>query len=150
GITSFNGPVGTDVPLSSILTAPGGTATINTHSIQTTGNQSFGAVTLAADATLSAGNSGIFFGGKIDGGLGLTVNAGSTLFNLAVGSTTPLANLTINAPSNQVFANSITTVVAQTYTGSLFLNNTLTLASTSNGDITFASSIDATSTNPPA
>ena len=111
GLTTFGGAVGNTTPLVALVTDAGGTTRISGGSITTaapvvvvggevtalvaSGQFYNDAVTLGADATLTAGAVGeIAFAATVDGAYGLVVNtSGSTTFNAAVGGTTPLASL---------------------------------------------------------
>jgi len=111
GLTTFGAAVGNTTPLVALVTDAGGTTRISGGSITTaapvvvvggevtalvaSGQFYNDAVTLGADATLTAGAVGeIAFAATVDGAYGLVVNtSGSTTFNAAVGGTTPLASL---------------------------------------------------------
>ncbi|HEY8608061.1 MAG TPA: filamentous hemagglutinin N-terminal domain-containing protein [Noviherbaspirillum sp.] len=94
GSTTFNGAVGGKTALASIATDAEGQAVINGGQIRTTGAQSFkDGVTVGAH-TVFAGGGAISFD-TLDGPWDITVNTGGvTTFGGAVGSVSPVANLT--------------------------------------------------------
>src|SRR5579859_2818461 len=80
-------------------------------------------VVLQADASVTdSGNGPINFASKVDGGFGLTVNAGTgaVTFGAPVGGANPLASLAVTGPTT--LTGNITTTGTQTF------NNTVTLA----------------------
>ncbi|MEO6280661.1 filamentous hemagglutinin N-terminal domain-containing protein [Roseateles sp.] len=126
--------------------------------ISSTGAQSYnGAVTLAADATLSG--NGVAFSGSVDGARNLTVNsgAGAASFGGAVGGTTRLGALTVNSSGATTFTAAVN-AASVTTTGTLAINGgsvnttgaqnfggaiTLGADATLSGDgVAFASTVD--------
>lgn len=146
GTTLFNGLVGADTPPALIRVLADGSTTFNTSLVRSSGEQTYeNPVTLASDAALSAGNPGIHFEKTIDGPFGLTLTAATATLDAALGSITPLASFTNNSLHTQFSGSAITTAGVQNFVGSLSLALTgnATFRSTSNGNITFASSVDA-------
>src|SRR4029077_11855838 len=119
GLTTFDGAVGTGTPLASLTVT--NAADINGGSVAPTGGQNYdGAVTLSASALLTAGS--IVFHDKVDGGFGLTATATAlTSFDGAVGSSTPLASLTVTNGAD-LNGGSVTTTGAQNYDGAVTLS----------------------------
>jgi filamentous hemagglutinin family protein len=144
-----------------------GTTTLNNNittvnrNITINGNVSLGNNALLSTGTGSAGN--ITINGTVNGkqDLTLTTGAGDITLNGAVGSSTPLANITANSSGSTRFnstinATSLTTDVGgttelkgnvtttgnQTYNNAVRLTNNLILNSSSNGNITFGSTVD--------
>ena len=140
GTVTFGNVVGGITPLASLTVA--GTSQINTTGITTVGTQTYqNAVVLGSASTLATTNSTITFGTTLDGANALTVQTGtaSTLFDGAVGATTPLASLTVAGPS-QINAGSITTTGMQDYQQAVTLLSDSKLTSGSN--VTFANTVD--------
>ncbi len=101
GNSIFNGALSS---LSSLTV--NGTSAINAASITTAGQQSYdGAISLLSNTTLSSTTGSEFsFGSAINGARALTVSSsGRTTFLAAIGSSTPLAGLTINAGTTGTF-----------------------------------------------
>jgi hypothetical protein len=108
GTTVFNA-----VSADSLTTDAGGKTQLNAN-VNTTGNQTYGdAAIIANNPILTGGN--ITFNSPLDGNSNLTVNSGTgnVEFKGAIGSNTPLNNLTANSTGNTVFnavsAGSLTT-----------------------------------------
>ncbi len=151
GATTFNG----NVSVASLFTDSPGTTSINTASITTAGNQTYGdPVTIkAAAATLaSTGAGNINFNKTVNGSTSgantLVVNtAGNTLFNGLVGSGTPLASITTDAPgSTTINGGSVTTTGNQLFQDRVLLGQNTTLTASSGGaNITAGSSVDSAS-----
>ncbi len=102
---TFAQAVGGTFPLASLTTAGTGTTQINGGSVTTTGEQQYEqAVTLGQDTTLLStdANGSIVFDNSLDGNHNLTINAPAVNLE-AVGNTSPLLNLTVNAPSGANF-----------------------------------------------
>ncbi len=102
---TFARAVGGVFPLATLDTEGLGTTQINGGSVTTTDGQTYRqAVTLGQDTTLLStnANSGISFFRSLDGSHDLTVTASNASFT-AVGTTSPLLNLTVNAPSGVNF-----------------------------------------------
>ena len=146
GMTSFDGPVGSTTPLTSVTTDAPGSTDINGGSVTTTGDQTYDdAMILTADDTLTSSGSGnVTFGSTVDGGFALTVDtAGVTTFNGAVGSTTPLTAITTDAPgSTNINGGSVTTTGAQSFGDGVTLAADTTLTSTGSGNVNFGSTVD--------
>ena len=102
---TFNAAVFDSLTLASGVTVNASSITVNNTSslggdITTTGPMSFGgAVTLVANTNLISTNNSITFNSTINGTKELSVNAGTSTaaFNGAVGGTTKLSKLTVNA-----------------------------------------------------
>ena len=108
-ITRFNSTLNA----TSLTTDAGGTTQLNGN-VTTSGNQTYNdAVLLTNDLTLNSSNSNITFGNTVDGSqrLNLKVGTGTVQFNNAVGATTSLNGLDIDA--GNVYANSSLVVAAQ-------------------------------------
>lgn len=151
GATIFNGAVGGNAPLTSIATDSPGATAINGGSVTTSGAQSYGdKVTLGAAATTltSTGGGNISFGQTVDGASALMVNtAGATIFNGAVGGTTPLVSMVTDSPgTTAINGGAVTTRGVQTYNDNVTLGAAATaIASLSGGNITFAQTLDGAS-----
>src|SRR5262249_11744698 len=125
---------------------------INTSSVKTTGDQSFGdAVKLDTGTTLDSNGSGnITFSSTLDSNSGetnsLLVNtSGTTAFNGLVGNTDRLSTLTTNAGGSTVInTTSVKTTSDQTYNDAVKLDTGTTLDSSVSGNITFNSTLDST------
>ncbi len=159
GTTTFASAVGGTTALTSLTTDAGGTTAINGSSVTTTGAQTYGDnVSLGAATTLaSTGGGNITLGGTVNGAFALTVNtSGITAFNGSVGSTTPLASLTTDAPgSTAINGGFIASTGAQLYGDAVTLGaattlssggNNITLGSTVNGAQTLAVNTTGTTT----
>ncbi|MFM8415820.1 MAG: beta strand repeat-containing protein, partial [Planctomycetota bacterium] len=144
GTTTFGGAVGSTTPLLSLATDAGGATVINGGSVTTTGNagQVYGdAVVLGANTTLAAGTRAITFASTLDGGFAATLRtSGLTTFGGAVGGTTALANLYVNAGgTTAINGGSVTTTGNQTYGDAVTLGADTTLTGV---DVRFASTVD--------
>ncbi|MBD2137995.1 CHAT domain-containing protein [Anabaena sp. FACHB-1237] len=123
GITSFNGLVGSVMPLSALITDNNGTTVMTTTNIATTGNQTYGdKLLLGNNIILESTNSGnLTFNGTVNSqGIArhLTLNTtGINRFNNAVGGNNALDSITTNAGGITEINNNITTIGAdgQTY-----------------------------------
>ena len=147
-----------------------GTTYLNGN-VTTTGNQTYnGAVHLTNSDTLTSTNNGnVTFDSTLDGttsgqqNLTISTGTGSTTFDGAVGSTVSLGSVsvtsgtitqqsTMNVVGNltnngATYLNgNVTTTGNQTYNGAVHLTNSDTLTSTSNGNVTFDSTVNGTST----
>ncbi|MTJ07157.1 CHAT domain-containing protein, partial [Anabaena sp. UHCC 0204] len=135
GLTSFNDSIGNTSSLFSLTTDVGGTIAINTTSIKTAGDQTYGELmSLGSDVVLeSTDNGNITFNDQVDSGGGiarnLTVNTGGiTRFNNAVGDNNPLNSLTTNIEGSTEINNNVTTTgtAGQTYNDQVkFTNNAI-------------------------
>lgn len=136
GTVTFTSPVGNTTPLTSLIVT-GGTqlnADITTTDTQIYNNS----IQLNDNLTLSSTN-GITFGQTVNGAHDLTINSNTITFSDAVGSLDPLNRLTLNG--NTRLNNNITTTTAQSYNGSVQLDNSVILDS-GNGNISFANTVD--------
>jgi len=178
GETSFKDPItiqsGGSIAVNNAIKGSGdasvtlkGTTTLNNnittvnHNITINGNVSLGNNALLSTGTGGAGN--ITINGTVNGkqDLTLTTGAGDITFNGAVGSSTPLANITANSRGSTRFNSSVnasslstdaggttelkgnvTTTLHQTYNNAVRLTDNLILNSSSNGNITFGSTVD--------
>ena len=178
GETSFKDPItiqsGGSIAVNNPIKGSGdasvtlkGTTTLNNNittvnrNITINGNVSLGNNALLSTGTGGAGN--ITINGTVSGkqDLTLTTGAGDITFNGAVGSSTPLANITANSRGSTRFNSSVnatslttdaggttelrgnvTTTGNQTYNNAVRLTNNLILNSSSNGNITFGSTVD--------
>jgi autotransporter-associated beta strand protein len=143
GDAQIFGAIGSTTALSKLSAA--GHTQLETNAITTTGAQHYtGAVTLAADATVSSNAAGdISFDSTINGAQALTVDTGgTTTFSGGVGATTALASLTTDAPgSTAIDGASIVTSGTQTYHDPVTLGSNATLTS-GTGDVTFGSTVN--------
>jgi len=168
GNTVFAGAVGTTAALSSLTTddqVQAGETTRIGADITTTGAQSFGdAVILTANATLASADGdpatadgNITFSRTVDSAAGqnfsLVVNtSGITTFASTIGATDALDSLTTDATSPAVageltrLGGDVFTVGNQTFNDAVVLTANSVLASTTTGDITFASTLDSDDT----
>jgi len=178
GETSFKDPItiqsGGSIAVNNPIKGSGdasvtlkGTTTLNNNittvnrNITINGNVSLGNNALLSTGTGGAGN--ITINGTVSGkqDLTLTTGAGDITFNGAVGSSTPLANITANSRGSTRFNSSVnatslttdaggttelrgnvTTTGNQTYNNAVRLTDNLILNSSSNGNITFGSTVD--------
>ncbi len=99
-----------------------------------------GSTTVTNTASISGGGNPvtISLGGTVNGGFGLTLNAGSSTVSIAgtVGGTTPLASLTVsstNGAANAIDLQAVTTSGAQSYSGALTVAGTLTVNTAGSG-----------------
>jgi autotransporter-associated beta strand protein len=116
-----------------------GTSTL-AGSVSTSGTQTYnGAVTLGAATTLTG--STITTNGTLAGGTyALTISGDALLGNAAVDRLTGLASLSISGTTN-LYADTVTSSGAQTYTGALTLSENATLSSTSSGKLWFKAAV---------
>jgi filamentous hemagglutinin family protein len=155
GGTEFSGAVGGSTALTSLTTEGDGATDINGGGVTTSQGQTYNAVSLGADTTLTSTGSGasadITFGSTIDGAHALTVESnGVTSFDGDIGDTAALASLTVKGDSSSSngsmsmgsVAYGITTTGAQTYDNAVTLNGGPGFTSTNAGNITFASTLD--------
>ncbi len=114
GTTQFDAALGTTQALASLTTDAAGSTTLAAN-VRTSGAQTYGdAVTLTADATLTAGSA--TFAATVDGAHALMVSsAGLTTFGAAVGGNTALASLSTDAPGSTRVGADITTSGLQRY-----------------------------------
>ena len=91
--------------------------TVLNGTVQSNGSQTYAGITLAGATVISAGPvGGVLVQGKVDGGSALTVDtAAATVFQSAIGSTTPLASLTTDAAGSVTLTGDVTTTGNQTY-----------------------------------
>ena len=144
GLTTFGGAVGTTTPLVSLTTDAGGTTAINGGSIKTSGlaGQVFNdAVTLGANAILSAAAGAITLSSTLDGGFAATLSTlGTTTLGGVVGDATPLVSLVANAGGPTVIGGGrVTTTGNQTYADAVTLSANATLTGV---DVRFSSTVD--------
>ncbi|HTL68934.1 MAG TPA: hypothetical protein VL200_14820 [Lacunisphaera sp.] len=168
GATTFGGAVGGVTALTSLTTNTGGTTAINGGAVTTSGAQTYndnvsigtnnatltttnsavafaGTTTLNKNLTVTTASGDVTFTGAVDGGNSLAVNSsGTTTFNAAVGSATPLASLTTDAPGLTTINANVTTSGAQTYNDPVRIDTSLTLATT-NSAATFNNTLDSQS-----
>ncbi len=158
GNETFDGQVGSSVPLASLTTddpaanISGGHTIFNvatgTPSVTTTGFQTYhDAVVLQAGTTLtSTGGGALTFVSTVDGPASLTTDtAGQTTFQGAVGGGTPLAGLTTQGGGAvAIDGRTVTTTGLQTYGGVTTLGADTVLTSTAaNGGVTFMTTLDS-------
>lgn len=149
GTLLLNGTTGTTLNsadldgLYDVSFGSGGVSSTGTTTIDA-GNSfsvSSSALNVAGNLTVTAANNASF--GTVNGGGGLTVNAGAdTYFLQNVGATTALGSLTTNAGGTTQLYGTIRTSGAQSYGDAVSLINDSILSSTSGGAITFNSTID--------
>ena len=161
GVTAFEGLVGSVNALASLTTNADGTTDLNggtaggtLASVTTTGAQTFNdAVVLTDDATLhSTGAGNVTFQSTVrdDGSLvtnsNLIVNtAGTTIFNGVVGGGgNVLASVTTDAAGSTSLNANITTSGVQHFGDSVVLTADVVATSTSSGNISFDSTVNAT------
>ncbi|MFO0784351.1 MAG: filamentous hemagglutinin N-terminal domain-containing protein [Phycisphaerales bacterium] len=142
--STLSGLVGGATALNS-LTIAAGPATLSGGGVTTTGAQTYGNLTLGAATTLASTSGGALnLNGTVNGAFALTLNsAGTTTLGGTVGGTTALSSLTASGPLT-IQGGAVTTTGAQTY-GALTLAANTTLASGSNGAITFNGTVGAVS-----
>ena len=144
GATTFGGTIGGTTALASLTTDAAGSTVLGANT-KTTGAQSYNdAVTLGGDVALaSTGNGAIGFTSTVNGAHALTVNtAGTTTFGGALGGTAALTSLTTDAAGGTTLGANVTTAGAQTYNDAMTLNTDVMLASTGNGAVGFASTVN--------
>jgi filamentous hemagglutinin family protein len=147
GTIAFSGAVGGSTRLGA-LTIPstcsgltiGSNITANSFTVSGSVPTTLAGTSIINTSTVPGG---ISFGGSINGGFGLTANAGASTvtFSGAVGNTTPIASLAATGGTILLNATSYTTTGTQTYTGPVVLGATSSLATTNN-NISFTSSIN--------
>ena len=143
GTTDFSGVVGGIAALSSLTTDSAGTTRLNGNVTTTGAIQLNDAVVLLNSAVLtSSGGGTIRFDKTVDGAFGLTaVTSGVTRFNGNVGGTTALAFLTTDAPGETELNGNLKTTGHQTIRDELSLLKSVTMESTSNGNILLESPV---------
>ncbi|NCX38184.1 MAG: S-layer family protein, partial [Actinobacteria bacterium] len=173
GTTTLSSTIGNSTALASITTNSGGTVAINGGAITTTGTQTYNdAVTLGAATTLTTTNSNVTFNGTLNSydttARNLTLSLGSGTLVVGdstadtVGATNPLGAISItgaldlnaaitSATSLSVSGASdlganVTTSGTQTYSGAVTLSTSNTLTTTSNGNISFGSTVNGDTT----
>jgi len=155
GTTTLNG-VGTTTRLAAlIVNSTASIIGINMNGdVITSGSQAYNSkVTMRKDLSLnsSAGNGNISITGAVDNGYALTLAAGSgdITFGGAVGGTSALTSLSATTTSNTGIRlnGNIRTTGAQTYTGKVVVGTNGTFSTTSNGAITFTSTVDDSAGN---
>jgi hypothetical protein len=157
GVGTINviGAVGGTTPLSSLQIAGSGgtpsTANINVGVINTVNDQTYTntALVLDSNTTLTSTAGNVTFGSTVDGGFNLAVSAANAAkrvtFNGMVGSTTPLATLSVTSGDyTDINTTLIKTVGSQTYSGAVVIENptnptNFNFWSTSTSDISFNS-----------
>ena len=140
GAVLFTGIVGGTTPattLGGLSVTTSGTGTIAFNA----------ALTATGTNSITTAGGNITFSSTVDGGQGLTVNAGSgvTQFAGAVGGTAELTSLTVSGSGAITLQSDVTTTAAQSYTGAVTLAGgagvkTLT---TTNAAVTFSSTVEA-------
>ncbi|MEI8020432.1 MAG: hypothetical protein WCH39_19675, partial [Schlesneria sp.] len=149
GTVKYNGPVGGGTRLASLSDTGGGASLLNGN-VTTTGNQTYhGAVLLTSNDTLTSTNNGnVTFDSTVDGPYALTVAAGpgTVTYGGAVGSGVgqALTSLSDMGTGATQLNGNVTTTGNQTYHGSVLLTNSDALTSTNNGNVTFDSTLDGT------
>jgi fibronectin-binding autotransporter adhesin len=111
---NINGNVGNLSPLKSLSTV--GNVAISGN-VSTLNNQVYNTdINLANDATYTSTNGAVTFNGLLNGANNLVVTSGGvTTFAGAVGGSTPLSSLTVNASNVDINGGSVTTTGAQNY-----------------------------------
>ncbi|MEQ8854305.1 LamG-like jellyroll fold domain-containing protein [Gimesia sp.] len=122
--------------------------TFNGGTVTTTGSQLYhNAVIFVTNSTLtSSGGSNIQFNDSVDGAIDLQIDtAGTTIFNGAIGSNSPLSSLTTNAGgTTQINGGSIDTTGNQIFNDDVELGANTSLTSTGSGAITFNQRLNGT------
>lgn len=143
--TTFNGTVGNDSALTSLITDANGTTNINGGSIDTTGSQTFNdEVLLGLDTRLESSSSGnITFESFLDGAFNLVINTvGNTNFEDTVGNSAALASLTTNTGgTTNINGGIVNTTGSQTYHDDVVLGVSTVFTSNTTGDITYNASV---------
>jgi filamentous hemagglutinin family protein len=147
GTTAFGAALGGTTALASVdLSAATGATTL--RSVTTTGVQQYGgAVTLGGATTLTTTNNGVSFISTVDGAQTLAVAAGTgaITFGGTVGGTTALTSLSTTGTTGPILmAGGATTTGAQSY-GSAVTVAGASAYTTTNSNVTFASTIDGLS-----
>ncbi|QDT79612.1 Cadherin domain protein [Gimesia maris] len=143
--TTFNGTVGNDSALTSLITDANGITNINGGSIDTIGSQTFNdEVLLGDDTRLESTSSGnITFNSLLDGSFNLVVNTvGNTNFEDIVGNTAALTSLTTNTGgTTNIDGGIVRTTGSQTYHDDMVLGVSTVFTSNTTGDITYNASV---------
>jgi filamentous hemagglutinin family protein len=144
GLTTFGGVVGGTLALTSLSTDVAG-STIFNGNVTTTGAMTLlDSVLLGADLTMTG--AGIRFGGTLDSDTSeraLTiVDAGTTRFDAAVGSTLALTTLSVSGGGTAQVGANVTTSGNQTWDNDLNVTADATLLATA-GTITFNGNVNA-------
>ncbi|QGQ29689.1 LamG-like jellyroll fold domain-containing protein [Gimesia maris] len=143
--TTFNGTVGNDNALTSLITDANGITNINGGSIDTIGSQTFNdEVLLGDDTRLESSSSGnITFNSLLDGSFNLVVNTvGNTNFEDIVGNTAALTSLTTNTGgTTNIDGGIVRTTGSQTYHDDMVLGVSTVFTSNTTGDITYNASV---------
>ena len=158
GNVTFNNPVGdawtTLRSVLSSLAVTGGDITLNRY-VKTSGNQTYNGHVISGntngeDLDSSAGNGNIYFA-SVDGAtadsnnLSLKAGTGNITIGGAVGANTRLSWVSATG-SNITLGGNVSTGWAQTYTGKVILSGNAAMdTSTHNANVTFTSTVDATS-----
>jgi|GEM_PF-1400691 len=163
--TTLAGAVGGATPLTSITTDAGGTLAINTGSVKTVGNQTYGdtSVTLGTALTLTTANNGsITFTGAVNAvGNLVTFNANGTGSVEAKNTGNDFGTVTITGASDASLADanafdfgtsfvandlSLVAVDAVTQSGQITVNGLAAFQTNSNANITFNNAANAFTT----
>ncbi len=148
GVTTFAGEVGTSRALTSLTTNADGVTRIDGGQVKTTGAQTYhDAVTLGADATLTAAN--VTFNGALDddgvdppANLTIdTVSGGVTAFNSRVGNTAPLGTLSTNADGTTTINTDVVKAAVLDFGDDVVIATDTTLTGTKSID--FAQAVDS-------
>ncbi|HCO25875.1 MAG TPA: hypothetical protein DIT97_23670, partial [Gimesia maris] len=143
--TTFNGTVGNDSALASLITDANGITNINGGSIDTIGSQTFNdEVLLGDDTRLESSSSGnITFNSLLDGSFNLVVNTvGNSTFEDRVGDSAALTSLTTNTGgTTNINGGSVRTTGSQTYHDDVVLGVSTAFTSNTTGDITYNASV---------
>ncbi len=147
---TFGGAVGATAPLRALTTLGDGATIINGGSVTTTTSQSYGSnlgTRIGAATVLTAGTD-ISFLAALDAVAGVAdsslvlIAPGQVLLTGAVGASSPLTSLVVDAAKLLVNGGLIATTGAQTYNSAAVLGQTATLQSSANGNIVFNSTVD--------
>jgi hypothetical protein len=141
-IGPVGGVSGIDAGGSILIAAPAGTIELGAE-IQAGGGVFAGDVVLLGNVALTddvrVEGKAVAFAGSLDGGSSLTAVAGNLLsFAGAVGAKSPLASLVVVGPA-AVNGGSVTTIGGQTFFSPVQVGRDTAFASTTGGDLTFAS-----------
>lgn len=143
GTTSFAGAVGDTAALASLNVAHA--AQIGGGRLSTTGAQTYGGAVTLGTATAIDGAS-VAFASTLDGPGALSLTTpGAATFGAAVGGTTALAGMTVDAGSIQLAGNA-TTTGAQRWTAATTLAGNVALLA--GGAVTLAGGIDSATATP--
>ncbi|MFO0784362.1 MAG: hypothetical protein U0636_11840 [Phycisphaerales bacterium] len=135
--TVVNATIGGTTALTTFTTA--GQTTLAGGSVHTTGNQTYGALDLAASTLLDSSAGTVFLNGAVNGAHALTIDAASTVLASDVGGQTRLTSLTISGPVTMAGA-SVDTSGTQTYGATTLTGNTQ--LESASGNIVFTSTVD--------